>query len=403
MRRIWSVTGNLLILAAVAVLAVVLVKYGGLRGEQPAPEVGVFQSPLGPTPPPAPLPLPTYTPLPPPTPTPAPTATPTPRPMPTVPGPLPPGLKIVYTETDETQRNTTFWIASVDNLEARKQLCFVGPHKFGWSAGGRVSPDGSKVAYTFVPAGVSERGARSGHAEELWVIDTDGTHQRKLAEQVGYLMAWSPDSKTLIYGRLVPLEKPQDPNVPDRTDWYIIAADGSGEQLLLSEVGYPESLGYSSDGRLFYYLIRPSQGPAEIRAIDMASKEAQFQTAIDVEEPWHIMAISPDRTRLLLSRIASREPKTIYDLIIFSLDGRERTTFLTGPEGDRPGDHPLNRYAASWSPDGQHLLIRTPSRQGEASEIQIIDLRSRQRRTVLTNPAEGEEFFTAGFWSPDGK
>ena len=62
MKRIWSVAGNLLILVAVAVLAVVLVKYGGLRGEQPAPQVGVFQSPIeGPSPP---APLPPHTPTP---------------------------------------------------------------------------------------------------------------------------------------------------------------------------------------------------------------------------------------------------------------------------------------------------------------------------------------------------
>jgi len=36
--------------------------------------------------------------------------------MPTVPGPLPPGLKIVYAETDESQSNTTIWMASVDDL-----------------------------------------------------------------------------------------------------------------------------------------------------------------------------------------------------------------------------------------------------------------------------------------------
>lgn len=63
MRRILSIAGNLLILVAVAALAVVLVKYGERRGEEPVPQAGVFQSPLGPTLPPALLP-PTYTPAP---------------------------------------------------------------------------------------------------------------------------------------------------------------------------------------------------------------------------------------------------------------------------------------------------------------------------------------------------
>jgi len=333
-----------------------------------------------------------------------PTAVSTPRPLPTLPGPLPEGLKLVYEETDHTRTISTLWIASVHNLEARKQVCIIGPHKEGWSAGAMLSPDGTRIAYTIILPGASERSARTA-GSELWVIDVNGAHQRKLTERVGFLVAWSPDSASIIYGRLVPLEKPKDPNVPLRTEWYLIAADGAREELLLSDdtLYGITSLGYSPDGKSFYYLARPLQGPREIWAIDMVSRAARRETVINVEGQWHVLSVSPDRTHLLLSRTMSREPTITYELIIFSLDGREMTTILSGARGDRLGDHPLNWYSAFWMPDGRHLLIRPPTPQGEVVQMELLDLQSGEKQTIFTGPIAEEEFFAAEFPSPDGQ
>jgi hypothetical protein len=135
----------------------------------------------------------------------------------------------------------------------------------------------------------------------------------------------------------------------------------------------------------------------------MVSRAARRQTVINVEGQWHVLSVSPDRTHLLLSRIMSREPTTIYELIIFSFDGQEMTTILSGARGDWPGDHPLNWYSAFWMPDGQHLLIRPPTPQGEVVHMELLDLQSGEKQVIFTGPVVEEEFFAAEFPSPDGQ
>ncbi len=57
-------------------------------------------------------------------------------------------LKIIYTETaDEV---TTIWIASVNNLMDKRALTTI-THKTAYSINARLSPDGSKIAYTLLP------------------------------------------------------------------------------------------------------------------------------------------------------------------------------------------------------------------------------------------------------------
>ena len=201
MRRIWNVIGNLVILAAVAALAVVLVRFGGVRGEQPAPSVGVFQSPLGPTPLPPLLPTvtvvgtPTATVTPTQGPTPLTTDTPTP-PIPTPalpPLPMKPGgfrvenITVVGERQLITQQEGYIigagWAWSPDS----KQLLFVkrDPKKLG-----RVLPQKGGPPIDNAPP-----------ITDIWMFDVSAGSSRRIA--TGILPEWSVDGNRIFYTQFV--------------------------------------------------------------------------------------------------------------------------------------------------------------------------------------------------------
>jgi serine/threonine-protein kinase len=95
----------------------------------------------------------------------------------------------------------------------------------------RISPDGSRVAYTAA-------GSKGG---DVWVFDL----QRDTPTQLTFTgpgqreVAWAPDSKHLVYG--------------DGESLWWIRADGSGTpQRLLEKAANPRPFSFSPDGRLVY-------------------------------------------------------------------------------------------------------------------------------------------------------
>ncbi len=438
MRQLMNIMGGLLGLLVLAALVVALaLTFSGLRrGAELASQS--FQSPIEtPTQPPYPIPttpthppskptpltppatippkpspptvtvtLPPYpppqTPIPPGTPTTVPTpqatVTPpvpgTPTAVPTSPGPLPPGPKVVYGETDSLSGATTIWLASTANPELRRALTtFV--HKVGYGVQGAVSPDGSRIAYLIIPRGTSERAARTAGGE-LWVMNSDGTDRHRVADHVGYLAMWTPDSSALVFSRLVALENPSDPQVPFRTELYLVTADGAGQKLFLAdESAYGiQPLGWSEDGQLFYYARVTLQGRWELWGVDILTGSTQFQTFLPSQYLIQSASLSPDGANVLLMVLEERQ----YALIVLSIDGREQRMIVRGATGDQP----LNRYAAIWSPDSQDLLVHIPPEAEQPARLERFNLRTGQRHIVLAEPVSGEEFFIPRSWSPDG-
>ena len=95
----------------------------------------------------------------------------------------------------------------------------------------RVSPDGSRVAYT----------AAGNKGGDLWVYDLrrDTPTQLTFTSPGLREVAWSPDSKYLVFG--------------DGTSLWWIRADGSGQpQRILEKASNPRPFSFSPDGRLAF-------------------------------------------------------------------------------------------------------------------------------------------------------
>lgn len=375
MRRILSVTGNMLLLAAVAALAVVLVKYGGLRGEEPTPQVGVFQSPLGPTLPPAPLP---------PTPTPVPTVTPTPYVLPTVPGPFPPGPKVVYSENTH-DGTVTFWVASAIAPAHRRPLVKVAdPSDFG--IGGILSHDGTMIAYDAMPAGAGH----NRHLAELWVVNVDGSDHRMLANYVDLggvnYPLWSPDDRYIAFRRQTAKDAPFTQMI------VTVDIQTGGETMLVSadETAWLWPLDWSLDGRYLYYDWAAS-GRHELRSIDTLQDNA-IASVIILPEFGSCLHLSPTGKELLCTVLEYRDPPS-YAVVIIPIGPGPQRRIVGGASGE------TGYYEPIWNPNGQGITVNIPPQAEQHAELHIIDFKTREEQRI---PSAEEEYIPRS-WSPDGE
>ena len=112
------------------------------------------------------------------------------------------------------------------------------PGRDGWPV---WSPDGSTIAFTtvrddcsFAPDGAEcwIHDAQDEHSD-VWLMDVDGSNQRRLTGEYGQFVAWSPDSAHLLISGYA---------------LYAVRADGSG-RLELRADGFDLPLGGIPDWR----------------------------------------------------------------------------------------------------------------------------------------------------------
>jgi len=418
-KRLPNTAGVLLGLLALGVLAVVLIlTFGGLWSgpwrssqafsspTQPSyPLPGTPGSPLvkptpvtpPPTIPPKPLVSPelrgtvTVPPYPPPqtpvstaVPLPA-TATPIPR-VTVVPGPLPPGLKIVCAEEWVDERLIVIWMANVDDL-VRVQIIARLPNRVPMSSlGGYISPDGRQLAY-ILPGKYLELGT-------LGIMNIDGTGNRILdAPVLGWgtemNVIWSPDSQWIVYQQHIP---PQGEGSAETKTW-LIHPDGTGKRLIPTAPSIdPWLVGWSRDSTQIYY-----NTGKELWSVNVEGKSQPIER-IRFDPPAYMVRLSPDGQKILYLAQETR-PGAPLTLGVMSLDGKEKHVVV---EHVNPCLFAFENYQLHpiWSPDSTRVLYNA-----------MVDSRHVEMRAVRWDtPAQAtairsqeEVYCYPVSWSPDGK
>ena len=142
----------------------------------------------------------------------------------------------------------------------------------------RYSPDGEHIAFIKIPDS-----ATPFTVGELWIVDSDGSNARKLADVDaghGYAANWSPDGKRIAF---VQRENPQDENANQSTEslisniYTIDVQSGVSSQITHFEDGRAETPRWSPDGNTLSFNV-VIDGRMNVFIVDITTGETRSLT-----------------------------------------------------------------------------------------------------------------------------
>jgi dipeptidyl aminopeptidase/acylaminoacyl peptidase len=283
-----------------------------------------------------------------------------------------------------------------------------------WAADPQISPDGGHVAYVRTSMDIM----RDRRGAEIWIVASDGSDHRRLAEgssprwspsgdRLAYVsdgqihvrwmdtgqmatltqlqesprgIAWSPDGRRIAFNMLVPYPVPSLatlPTSPEGADW---ADPPIMEDRFKSR---QDGVGYLDFGHDHLFVV-PAEGgtPTQITSGDYQHSSTPSWT--------------PDGQSLVFS--SNRNPDAVYDfrnseLYAVSLVDR-RITALT----DRAGPD----ASPAISPDGRHIAYvgyDDRVRTYQVRRLYVMDRDGSGKRAVT---AELDRSVASPIWAPDG-
>lgn len=171
----------------------------------------------------------------------------------------------------------------------------VGDTQATWLDAPRISPDGTRVAYTYFRGGTDTRNHFAGETSALWVANVDGTHRQRLTpwgQNVGDA-DWSPDGMHLAFETL-------GEHLGNWASVVTVNADGSGLRTLTQDrfTGIGEFYGQGNQQPLY---LKSSYDPV----------------------------YSPDGTTIMFTHTAYDAPPFVTDLQTMNPDGTQQTWVST--------------------------------------------------------------------------
>jgi Tol biopolymer transport system component/DNA-binding winged helix-turn-helix (wHTH) protein len=329
---------------------------------------------------------------------------PVPLPLPVIGDVAPDGSSILVASFEGGQES--LWTVQVPGGSIRR--LYTGPMLLSQA----WSPDGKSLAYSL-----------SG---DLYVIQTDGTGNRKLASVGGSPvgLSWSPNGSKMRFSR-------------DNRLWEM-SSDGTGLHPLLPGWHHSQCCGrWTHDGEFFVFVgsvfddsyARPPA--SQLWALDERRSLFQRRPTESVQLTsgpirWNTPIPSRDGTKIFAHGVILRGELDRYDAqssrlepwlggisadqVTFSPDG-QYVAYVTFPEGilwraNRDGSHPVQLTDASlyplnprWSPDGTQILFCNSHALGGRVKAYVISPQGGTPQPILPEDSEGQ---SDPGWSADG-
>ncbi|WP_300541016.1 S9 family peptidase [Maricaulis sp.] len=201
--------------------------------------------------------------------------------------------------------------------------------------GARLSPDGSRVAYSLGITGQAQ----------LWISEADGgqPHQLTFGNGVSFFR-WLPDGSGLIYGA--------DNDGNERPAYYFVSADGSEERLILpaTENGFRIFGDITADSDRIVYASTERNGLDFDIYVTMLST-GETRRVFEGEFAYLARAVSPGGERVIVTESVGEDSDNLY---VLDLATGELNT-LSRP--DPRANHGDGGFA--WSDDGQSVWFAT--------------------------------------------
>jgi TolB protein len=270
----------------------------------------------------------------------------------------PDGLRIAFHKL----KVDGLWLVNPDGSEERR-LTATPDREAAWS------PDGKRLATTRLSTSVGWT---------VTVMEADGTGARTLAE--GYQPSWSPDGESIVYTR------------HDRADeeLRVIRADGTGDRSLTNNHVNDYSPDWSPDGSRIVFVRGPlleKEGKAEVYTVSpRGGSEIRLTTTRPVEAPVpvEIRTVSGKLVSRLLPHANPYEVALSADVAAtLSRTKRAARLELFEPRsGRKVGLASLPRNSGRLSAAGKTVVYSTGRR------IWALDAETRRQRLLATAAAD---------------
>jgi dipeptidyl aminopeptidase/acylaminoacyl peptidase len=241
--------------------------------------------------------------------------------------------------------------------DGRKLLTATDLLKINGVGAPRVSPDGSRVAYT-VSEMKMEKDKEWKSVTHIWVVPTNGGRARQYTrgDKSANSPEWSPDGSTLAF--LTDREKDGERQV------WMMMADGGEAWVVTSHKGGVSGFRFSPDGKRLI-----------LTAVDQPSKAEE------------------DRKKVKDDTILIDRDIKMSHLWLFDIDKKEEKRLTEG------------NYTVSdpqWSPDGTRVTYTTRptprADDGDLSDLWIVTVGGGEKKALVS----GEGSSDNARWSPDG-
>jgi dipeptidyl aminopeptidase/acylaminoacyl peptidase len=242
--------------------------------------------------------------------------------------------------------------------DGKKLLTAIDLMKIASVSAPRISPDGSRVAYT-VSEVKMEKDKEWKSVTQVWVVPTNGGRARQYTrgDKSSTAPEWSPDGTMLAF--LTDREKDGERQV------WMMLADGGEAWAATSHKGGVTGFKFSPDGK---HLV--------LTAVDQPPKDEE------------------DRKKLKDDTMVIDHDIKMTHLWLFDLDKKEEKRLT---EGDYTVSDP------QWSPDGTRITYTTrptpKADDGALSDVWMITIASGEKTRIGGDSGASDN----ARWSPDGK
>lgn len=297
--------------------------------------------------------------------------------------------EIIYLESNNNYDISIIWRADVPYFINKQSLTTI-EHAPGFPINASLSPDGTKVAYTNLPRGAGlTRPYLNG---ELWVFDIPSKKHARLTKGIDYqiIPTWSPDSSGVVYQRYSEQEGMQLSFIGVNGERNIVLASYSHSTL--------HPIGFSRDGKKFYYYRVSSEGNNEVWEVGISPVTPPRSIITINKGAVHSLKLSPSG-KLVVVSFSEMEDSFSEKILLFSLYGKEGKVVEQGAK---------KAYTPIWGPLSENITYNIPYYEYPTTslnyryggELIILNLLTQEKISL----AQSTEWMDVPIsWSPNGE